>query len=105
MKLKLHWSEQCNVIRRFPTFELDSEKFPELELEMLQVYKAGSLGERERALHDLENKMHATRCTNRGETIFNMLGPYQGDDFTTEFLADDDRGSLVLAEENSNGHN
>ena len=99
MKLKLHWSEQCNVIRRFPTFELDSEQFPELELEMLQVHSAGSLGERKRALGNLENKMHDTLCTDRGETIFSLMGPYQGDDFITEFLADDDQGSLVLTEE------
>ena len=99
MKLKLHWSEQYNVIRRFPTFELDSQKFPELELEMLQVYNAGSLGERERALGDLENKMHDTHPTDRGETIFSLVGPYQNGDFTTEFLATDDHGSLVLTEE------
>ena len=43
MKLKLHWAEKYEVVREFPSFVLDSKKFPELELEMLQVYNAGSL--------------------------------------------------------------
>ncbi len=101
MKLKLHWSEKFNVVRTYPSFELDSEHFPELELEMLQVYNAGSLGERERALNHLENKMHHTECPERGETIFSLVGPQEGDEFTTEFLTPetgDDTGSLLVSE-------
>ena len=101
MKLKLHWSEKCNVVRTYPSFELDSEKFPELELEMLQVYNAGSLGEREQALGDLENKMHRTECGERGETIFSLMGPQADDEYVTEFLTPemgDEIGSLVVSE-------
>ncbi len=101
MKLRLHWAERFNVVRTYPSFELDSEQFPELELEMLQVYNAGSLGDREEALGHLENKMHHTECHERGETVFSLMGPQEGDDFTTEFLtpeAGDDIGSLLVSE-------
>jgi hypothetical protein len=101
MKLRLHWAERFNVVRTYPSFELDSEQFPELELEMLQVYNAGSLGEREQALGHLENKMHHTECEERGETIFSLVAPQQGDEFTTEFLtpeAGDETGTLLVSE-------
>jgi hypothetical protein len=101
MKLKLHWAEKFNVVRTYPSFELDSEQFPELELEMLQVYNAGSLGERVQALGHLESKMQHTECAERGETIFSLVAPQEGDDFTTEFLtpeAGDDIGSLLVSE-------
>jgi hypothetical protein len=101
MKLRLHWAEKFNVVRTYPSFELDSERYPELELEMLQVYNAGSLGERERALNHLENKMQNTQCPERGETVFSLVQPQQGDEFTTEFLtpeAGDDVGSLLVSE-------
>ena len=99
MKLKFHWSDQCQAIRTFPTFELDSEKFPQLELEMLQVYNAGSLNDRERALNALATKMQGTPATSRGETIFSMVAPAPEDDVQTEFvLNDNDQPFLVLAE-------
>jgi hypothetical protein len=101
MKLKLHWSEKCNVVRTYPSFELDSERYPELELEMVQVYNAGSLGEREQALGQLENKMQHTQCPERGETVFSLIAPQDGDEYITEFLtpeAGDDIGSLVVSE-------
>ena len=50
MKLRLHWAERYEVVREFPSFELDSEEFPELELEMLQVHNAKSQQERNIAL-------------------------------------------------------
>ena len=53
MKLRLHWAEKYEVVREFPSFELDSEHFPELELEMLQVHNAGSAPERMQALDAL----------------------------------------------------
>lgn len=101
MKLKLHWSEKCNVVRTFPTFELDSQQFPELELEMLQVYNAGSLTERDQALGQLERKMHHVEHPERGETIFSFLSPDESDDYVTEFLtpeAGEPIGSLVVSE-------
>ena len=61
MKLRLHWSEKYVTTRVYPSFELDSEQFPELELEMLQVHNAGSLEQRVQALDALEYKMHHTQ--------------------------------------------
>lgn len=99
MKLKFHWSEQCQAIRTFPPFELDSEQFPELELEMLQVYNAGSLSDRDRALSALATKMQDTPGTSRGETIFSMVAPAPEDEVQTEFvLNDNDHPLLVLTE-------
>jgi hypothetical protein len=60
MKLRLHWSEKYEMVREYPSFELDSQEFPEIELELLQVYNAGSAGEREQAMGDLEHKMRMT---------------------------------------------
>ena len=53
MKLRVNWVEKYEVVREFPSFELDSTDFPELELEMLQVYNAGSAPERTQALDAL----------------------------------------------------
>jgi len=75
MKLRLHWSEKYEMVREFPSFELDSQEFPEIELELLQVYNAGSAPEREQAMGDLEHKMRMTPAHQRGETIFQMIGP------------------------------
>ena len=78
MKLRLHWSEKYQMVREYPSFELDSQEFPELELELLQVYNAGSAPEREQALGGLEYKMRMTEVHDRGETIFQMFGPASG---------------------------
>ncbi len=78
MKLRLHWAERYEVVREFPTFELDSKEYPELELEMLQVHNAGSLQDRNIALADLEYKLRHTP-TERGEAIFSMVEPYTSD--------------------------
>ena len=72
MKLKLHWAEKHVTTRVYPSFELDSEQFPELELEMIQVHNAGSLEQRAQALDALEYKMHQTQPEG-GETIFEMF--------------------------------
>ncbi len=58
MKLRVHWAEKYEVVREFPSFVLDSNDFPELEMEMLQVHSAGSANERNQALDALEYKMH-----------------------------------------------
>ena len=52
MKLRLHWAEKYEVVREYPSFEIDSEEFPELELEMLNVYNASTTTERNIALAD-----------------------------------------------------
>ena len=101
MKLKLHWAEKYEVVREFPSFVLDSKKFPELELEMLQVYNAGSLDERDSALDQLEYKMHHTETGERGETIFQMVGPYEKDKYdqsVVHTLDDESNGCFRLDE-------
>ena len=99
MKLRLHWAAQYEVVREYPPFEIDSKEFPELELEMLQVHSAGSLRDRDTALADLEHKMHNTK-TERGETIFSMVEPYQGkyDQSVVHSVGDEDAGFLQLTE-------
>ena len=100
MKLKLHWAEKHITTRVYPSFEIDSEQFPELELEMLQVHNAGSLEQRVQALDALEYKMHQTQPEG-GETIFEMFGPYDHDKFEQSkvYTVSDEVGSFVLTEE------
>jgi hypothetical protein len=100
MKLRLHWAERYEVLRQFPTFELDSKEYPELELEMLQVHSAGSLTERNIALEDLEYKMRHT-TTDRGEAIFSMVEPYIADTnhAVVHAIGDEDCGFFQLTEE------
>lgn len=99
MKLRLHWAERYEVVREFPSFELDSEEFPELELEMLQVHNAASQQERNIALAGLEEKMHQT--TSHGETIFSMIGPSKcpSDHVVVYNVGDEDCGCFQLTEE------
>ena len=100
MKLKLHWAERYEMVREFPTFELDSEQFPELELEMLDVYKAVTAREQHEALDALEYKMHHTTMGERGETIFEMFGPYDHDKFEQSQVhtIGNEIGSFVITE-------
>lgn len=100
MKLRVNWAEKYEVIREFPSFVLDSQQFPELELEMLQVYNAGSAPERAQALDALEYKMHQSQPEG-GETIFEMFGPHDHDKFEMSqvHMIGDEIGSLVLTEE------
>jgi hypothetical protein len=98
MKLRLHWTERFEVVREYPTFELDSAKHPELELEMLNVYSAGTPIQQEQALADLEYKMHHTEDSQRGETIFQMIGPYNSFSEAQEYPITEQAGSLCLAD-------
>lgn len=100
MKLKLHWTEKYEVVREYPSFVIDSEVFPELELEMLQVHNAGSVAERSQALDALEYKMHQTQPEG-GETVFEMLGPYDHDKFEMSqvHMVSDEIGSFALTDE------
>ena len=99
MKLKLHWQEKYEVVREFPSFELCTEKYPELELEILDVYNARTAEEQARALDGLEYKMHQTQPEG-GETIFEMVGPYDSDKYKmSEIHVVDEIGSFELAEE------
>ena len=99
MKLRLHWAEKYEVVREYPSFEIDSRVFPELELEMLQVHNAGSAPERMQALDALEYKMHQVQPEG-GETIFEMFGPYDHDKFKQSQVhtIGDEIGSFVITE-------
>tara|TARA_R100000005_G_scaffold90282_1_gene61452 strand:- start:338 stop:646 length:309 start_codon:yes stop_codon:yes gene_type:complete len=100
MRLRVHWAEKYEVVREFPSFVLDSNDFPELEMEMLQVHSAGSANERNQALDALEYKMHQVQPEG-GETIFEMFGPYDHDKFEMSevHMVGEEIGSLVLTEE------
>lgn len=99
MKLRLHWAEKFETVRVYPPFEVDSQEFPELELEMLQVHNAGSLAQRAKALDALEYKMHQVRPEG-GETIFEMFGPHDHDKFklAKTHTITDEVGAFVLTE-------
>ncbi len=100
MKLRLHWAEKFEVVREYPSFEIDSEEFPELELEMMKVYNASTASERDIALADLEHKMRHT-TTERGEVIFSMVEPFvcASDQVVVHTLNDEDCGCFQLTEE------
>jgi len=99
MKLRLHWAEKYEMVKKYPTFELDSEQFPELEMEMLQIHSAGSAHHRSEALDTLEYKMHHTIGGERGETIFQMVGPHNGLSDPQTYPVTEEKRSLVLTEE------
>lgn len=107
MKLKLHWQEKYEVVREFPSFELCTEKYPELELELLDVYNARSAEEQYKALDNLEYKMHQTEVGERGETIFEMVEPYGFEMYQDAkvYPVTEEIGSLVITqeEEENNG--
>ena len=88
------------MVRQFPSFELNSKEYPELELEMLQVHNAGSLQDRNSALEDLEYKMRHT-TTERGEAIFSMVEPYttDTDQAVVHTVGDEDCGFFQLTED------
>jgi hypothetical protein len=98
MKLRLRWAEKYEVVREYPSFEVNSEDFPELELEMLQVYNASNITERSKALDALEYKMHQVQPEG-GETIFELLGPYDDYDKSEVFTISDEVGAFKLTSE------
>jgi hypothetical protein len=100
MKLKLHWAERFETIREYPSFELNSDEHPELEMEMLAVHSAGSLDHRRQALQQLEYSMNHT-TTERGETIMQMFGPWEEKDKSQAYRSLEDEGFLMLSEEKS----
>ncbi len=106
MKLNIHWAEKYETVRVYPSFVVDSEEFPELELEMLQVHNAGSLQQREEALDALEYKMHQIQPEG-GETIFEMFGPHDHDKFKMSKIhtTTDEVGGFVLAEQSDSTFN
>jgi hypothetical protein len=86
MKIRLHWSEQYEVVRTYPAFIMDTEQFPELELEIANVYTAqegGGVSQIKEALFDLEHKMYqpqpagSLNSPSRGECIMDMVQPWE----------------------------
>mgnify|MGYP003981083955 CR=1 FL=1 len=99
MKLRLHWAEKYETVREYPSFELDSQEYPELELEMTQVFSAETSQARDIALADLEHKMNVTQ-TERGETIFSMVSPSRDRDESVVYnVSDEDCGCFQVTEE------
>ena len=106
MKLHLCWAEKYEVIREYPPVEIDSEKFPELELELLDVYNAQSQQEQQQALDNREYKMHQTEAGERGETIFEMVEPYSHDLYQESVvypLSEEEGGFKMFEEDKDNG--
>ncbi len=108
MKLHLCWAEKYEVVREYPPVEIDSEKFPELELELLDVYNAQSHQEQQQALDNLEHKMHQTEVGERGETIFEMVEPYSHDLYKESVvypLSEEEGGFKMFEKEEEDGRN
>jgi hypothetical protein len=99
MKLRLHWAEKWEVVREYPAFDLDSHQFPELEKEMVDVFNAGSAQQQHAALADLEYKMHQTPASDRGETIFEMMGPHDSFSEAHTYPVTDQLGFLTMVTE------
>ncbi len=99
MKLQLHWLERTEIVREYPSFVISTEQYPELELELEQVYRASSEQEQTEALGNLEYKMHHTQVGERGETIFEMVGPYNSYDESIIYPISDEIGSLQITGE------
>jgi len=99
MELRLHWSERSEMVREYPSFTITSEQYPELELELEQVYRARNEHEQREALGNLEYKMHHTQTGERGETIFEMVGPYNSYDESVVYTITEDAGSFRVTEE------
>ena len=98
MKLRLHWSERSEVIREYPSFTITSEQYPELELELADVYRARTEQEQRKALDNLEYKMHHTQVGERGETIFEMVGPYNSYNDSVVYPIVEPAGSFRITE-------
>jgi hypothetical protein len=74
--MRFQWTERTEIVKKYPPFTLNVKEYPELELELQDIYRATTTQEQERALQDLEHKMHTTQVGERGETIFDMVGPF-----------------------------
>lgn len=99
MKISLQWVETCVVttVREFPNFILDTEEFPELELEIQRIYDARDSITRGDALVDLEYKMH--EGGSRGETIIDIVTSRdETGDVNIFSVAGEEEGFLRIAE-------
>jgi len=91
MKLKLYGVKNYEVLKKFPQFELDTERYPELELEIEAVVDAykrddSEYGDLGAPLETLIEKMWCTEVDinngsfdNEAQSIMESIGPF--DDF------------------------
>jgi hypothetical protein len=87
------------MVREYPTFELDSERFPELELELSNIYRAQTAQDQHQALDALEYKMQHTPTGERGETIFQIVGPSNSFKDSHVYPISDEVGSFQITKE------
>ena len=87
------------MVREYPSFSISTEQYPELELELQEVYRASSDQEQKQALDNLEYKMHQTVAGERGETIFEMVGPYNSYDKSIVYPIAEETGSFSIVEQ------
>lgn len=103
MKLHLCWSEKYEVIREYPPVEIDSKKFPELELELQDAYNSQTQQDQQKALDNLEYKMRQTEVGERGETIFEMVEPYGHDLYQESVVYPLEGGFKMFEKDKDNG--
>ena len=94
MKLRLCWTEKYEVIRQYPPVEIDSQKFPQLELELFDVYNSHTSEEQSTAIENLQDKIRHIKTGKGGETIVEMVEPYSSDIY---------KESIVYPDNNSPG--
>ena len=62
MKIRLHWTEEYQTVRKYPAFTLDTKEYPQLELEVQNIYDAYTTGtDMKGSLGTLMEKMHNTK--------------------------------------------
>lgn len=98
MKLKLYGMEVYEVAKKYPPFTLDSQEYPELELEMQAIAEADYMGNREataNALEELYIKMYDTPTKGSygdgsyTSDIMTTVAPFDGHDEATENYSDE----------------
>ena len=98
MKLKLYGMEVYEVAKKYPPFTLDSQEYPELELEMHAIAEADCMGNREamaNALEELYVKMYDTPTKGSfgddsyTSDIMSVVAPFDGHDEATKDYGDE----------------
>jgi hypothetical protein len=98
MKLKLYGLETYAVAKKYPPFVLDSQQYPQLELEMQAVARADHIGNTEKtqnALEELYIKMYDTPAKGSiGDVdysidIMSAVAPFGGHDEAKEDYGDE----------------
>jgi hypothetical protein len=85
MKIKVYGTETYEVCNKYKPFILDTQDFPELQLEIEAVAEASFMGDKQgekNALEELYIKMYETSIKGSlttSETIMSALGPFDGE--------------------------